>query len=229
MTKYKTTAEVAKIIRKELAANFPGIKFSVRSSTYSGGSSIRVEYTDGPAYEKVNSLVRKFNGASFDGMIDLKSYNDAIEYNGEKISLGVDFIFVDRHASNETFKAICLAIAEKWGASEPGFDGGTGNSGIYVKFNQYDNSYPTGSLHTEFHREFVKWDAADGFNGVDDLPSIKEYNRDMASYQESKELIECLTDYESDVLEQVAEMLPFYSFDEPVKKSAPKSESWKVW
>lgn len=231
MTKYLSTAEVAKIIRKELKENFPGIKFSVRSKVYAGGSSIRIGYTDGPAYNKVNSLVQKFAGATFDGMIDMKEYKDDIEYNGEIVSLGVDYIFTDRHHSNETFKAICLAVAEKYGADTPVFGGGTENECIYVKENEQNKNYVHNSLHTEFHREFSKWDEQDGpVNGSDDLPGIKEYERDMADYQVnrySNEPVDCLTDYQEDVFEQAAEMLPLYSFDEKVKNS--KVESWKVW
>ena len=42
MTKYFTCAETAKLIRQSLKEAFPGVKFSVRSSTYSGGASIDV-------------------------------------------------------------------------------------------------------------------------------------------------------------------------------------------
>jgi len=36
-TKYIGLTDVAKIIRKDLKSNFSGIKFSVRSESYSGG------------------------------------------------------------------------------------------------------------------------------------------------------------------------------------------------
>ena len=68
--KYLTCAETAKLIRKDLKANFPGVKFSVRSDTYSMGASIRVKYTDGPAEADVKAVTDKYVGAGFDGMID---------------------------------------------------------------------------------------------------------------------------------------------------------------
>lgn len=39
MTQYMTTAETAKMVRRALGEAFPGVKFSVRSKTYAGGSS----------------------------------------------------------------------------------------------------------------------------------------------------------------------------------------------
>lgn len=44
MTDYIGLADTAKLMRKALAKNFPGVKFYVRSKSYSGGSSINVYY-----------------------------------------------------------------------------------------------------------------------------------------------------------------------------------------
>ncbi len=71
---YLTCADTAKLIRKALAGEFPGVKFSVRSSTYAGGASIRVGWTDGPTGKQVDNVVGVFAGADFDGMIDLKTH-----------------------------------------------------------------------------------------------------------------------------------------------------------
>jgi len=72
-TRYLTAAETAKLLRPALAANFPGVKFSVRSDTYSMGASIRVHWTDGPRTWQVEKVARRFEGADFDGSIDLKT------------------------------------------------------------------------------------------------------------------------------------------------------------
>jgi hypothetical protein len=74
--KYLSCAETASLLRKALAREFPGTKFSVRSSVYSMGASIRVRWTDGPSHSRVKAVTEQFEGADFDGMIDLKSYND---------------------------------------------------------------------------------------------------------------------------------------------------------
>lgn len=70
--KYLTCAETAKLIRKQLSQKFPGVKFSVRSQTYSMGASIDVGWTLGPTKKQVEAVTEPFAGAGFDGMIDLK-------------------------------------------------------------------------------------------------------------------------------------------------------------
>ena len=89
---YYSATETAKLIRKELKAVFPWIKFSVRKS---GHNSIRVGFTGTPDEgHMVNLLVREFRGCDFDGMTDSKNYL-AHEKNGQRIYYGADFIFVD--------------------------------------------------------------------------------------------------------------------------------------
>jgi len=69
--KYLTCAETAKLVRRDLKTNFPKIKFSVRSDTYSMGASIRVFWTDGPTQDQVDSVVSVYESSGFDGSIDL--------------------------------------------------------------------------------------------------------------------------------------------------------------
>lgn len=71
-TSYLSAAETAKLVRKALKAKFQGVKFSVRTSTYSGGASIDVRWTNGPLVQEVDPIVKVFEGSGFDGMIDLK-------------------------------------------------------------------------------------------------------------------------------------------------------------
>jgi hypothetical protein len=105
------TVDVAKLIRVELKKTFPKTKFSVRSSIYAGGSSIRVHWTDGPTKKRVEEVIGHFEGASFDGIIDLKSYHDS-EWNGEKVHFGNDFLFCERSYS-PAFVARVAEEAEK--------------------------------------------------------------------------------------------------------------------
>lgn len=98
-----SAAETAKLIRKALRADFPGIKFSVRSSTYAGGASIDVSWTDGPREEQVDGTLGLYAGASFDGMIDLKSYHDTLlmtENGPELVHFGADFVLSSRKVSD---------------------------------------------------------------------------------------------------------------------------------
>lgn len=73
--RYLSCAETAKLVRAALKRELPGVKFGVRSHTYAGGASINVSWTDGPQSDAVDAVVKRFAGAGFDGMIDLKTYN----------------------------------------------------------------------------------------------------------------------------------------------------------
>jgi hypothetical protein len=69
---YLSCAATAKLVRAALKKAFPGVKFSVRSDTYSGGASINVNWTDGPSSAAVKRVAGAFAGGGFDGMIDMK-------------------------------------------------------------------------------------------------------------------------------------------------------------
>lgn len=69
---YLSCADTAKLMRAALKDKFPGVKFSVRSHTYSGGASIDVGWTDGPTEKMVDAVVQAFAGSGFDGMTDYK-------------------------------------------------------------------------------------------------------------------------------------------------------------
>ncbi len=69
---YLSAADTAKLVRAALKRSFPDTCFSVRSKTYSGGASINVSWTDGPACKLVERIAGQFAGGRFDGMIDIK-------------------------------------------------------------------------------------------------------------------------------------------------------------
>lgn len=112
--RYLTAAETAKLIRKALKASFPGVKFSVRSKSYSMGASVNVSYIDGPTKEAVSQVTDAFRGSDFDGMIDLKTYRGAQLVNGELVSFGADYVFVEREFSEALFAAHTNAFAKRW-------------------------------------------------------------------------------------------------------------------
>jgi hypothetical protein len=100
---YLSCAETAKLVRKALKADFPGTKFSVRSSTYAGGASISVRWTDGPRTETIEGTLGLYAGASFDGMQDLKEYHDTLLMtdDGPKyVHMGADFVHGTRETSD---------------------------------------------------------------------------------------------------------------------------------
>ena len=95
MTKYLTCAETAKLLRTILKEQFQDTRFSVKSKTYSGGASITVRWTEGPSSENVRKITSLFQGATFDPMIDLKSYQK-FNVEGQQVQFGADYIFTER-------------------------------------------------------------------------------------------------------------------------------------
>ena len=49
--------DTAKAVRRAIKTQWPRVKFSVRSSVYSGGASIDVRWTDGPAGRRLRAGV----------------------------------------------------------------------------------------------------------------------------------------------------------------------------
>jgi hypothetical protein len=99
MAEYKRipATEVGKLIRENLKAEFPGVKFGVKKT--SGGSCYTIQWVDGPTSRQVDEVVSMFKGASFDGMYDLKTYNHITNEDGDQIHYGVDYIFSNRSYS----------------------------------------------------------------------------------------------------------------------------------
>lgn len=125
--RYLSCAETAQLVRSALKKEFPAVKFSVRSSVYSGGASINVHWNDGPDTKAVEHIAKRYEGADFDGMIDMKSYAshwlmpdgsvvlahadgtqgsmgvipsyhaDKPSPEAERVRFGADFIFCDRN------------------------------------------------------------------------------------------------------------------------------------
>ena len=114
--RYLTTAETAKLLRQALKERFPTTRFSVRSKTYSGGSSIDIEWTDGPTTTAVDALKAHFEGATFDGMIDLKSYLPAVAHNGEVVKMGADFIFTHRRYTGPFLSRVVAEVGTRYHA-----------------------------------------------------------------------------------------------------------------
>lgn len=95
-TTYLTAAQTAALVRKSLKEAFPKTKFSVRAHR---GSSINIDWQDGPTPAQVDSIADRFNGSYFDGMIDFKgSIHHQID--GKDVRLGADFIFTHRSNSD---------------------------------------------------------------------------------------------------------------------------------
>lgn len=109
----KQAALAAQALRSELKKVFPSTKFSVRSQTYSGGDSIRVEYElteTSPTPEQVSKIANKYQEGHFDGMQDM--YVNDPDFAG----VGAKYVFVqpDSAALMERSKTTFLKY---WGLS----------------------------------------------------------------------------------------------------------------
>ena len=69
-------AKTASEIRKELKAAFPGVNFSVKSQTFSGGNSVDIKWADGPTRDKVTDITAKYQYGHFNGMEDCYEYTN---------------------------------------------------------------------------------------------------------------------------------------------------------
>lgn len=94
--KYLTAAETAKFICAALKTAFPGVKFSVRSDTYSLGASIYVRWAGGPTETAVRAIVNPFQGSDFDGMTDSTTHRPPTRIDGEFVHFGADYIKTTR-------------------------------------------------------------------------------------------------------------------------------------
>jgi len=85
------------MIRQELKAAFPEIKFSVKSESYSMGNSVNIDWIDGPTTDEVSAISSKYQKGHFDG------YNDCYNFDNVNETLPqVKFVFNNRSMSEET-------------------------------------------------------------------------------------------------------------------------------
>lgn len=112
--RYISVADTAKLIRAAIKVAFPGVKFAVRSKSYSGGASISINWTDGPTTKEVEAVTGRFAGATFDGMVDLKTNHDS-DLDGERVRFGADYVFCNRDYSPEFLRRRAESVAHRWG------------------------------------------------------------------------------------------------------------------
>ena len=93
-TIYELPKETAKKIRKALKAAFSGIKFSVTTDRYTGGSSANINWVNGPTQAEVQKVANKFTSHSFDGMDD-STERHGYEFEGKRY-MGVGYVFATR-------------------------------------------------------------------------------------------------------------------------------------
>lgn len=105
----------AENIRRELKRRFPGVKFTVRSESYSMGNSVNVSWTDGPTQKAVEEVTDRHKGGSFDGMTD--SYTTDRDNTFGDVFGTAKYVFAQREW---TLTAVRAAVAKVlgWEVSE---------------------------------------------------------------------------------------------------------------
>lgn len=109
-----TTA--AKNVRFELKKAFPGVKFQVKTSRYSGGDSLRASWIDGPSTKQVDAIIQKYSAGHFDGMTDYYEYGNDV-FN--EIFGGCKYVFAERGFSDELIAKVIEQVAKDYGGCEP--------------------------------------------------------------------------------------------------------------
>lgn len=142
--RYISCADSAKLLRKALKSNFPGVRFSVKSRVYAGGASIDIHWLDGPTRKQVESVSRHFQSADFDGMIDMESGRDqwltpqgevyVARIDGtegsagtiatrtfirphddaERVHLGSKYVFAERECTEEMYNTVAAEVSKKY-------------------------------------------------------------------------------------------------------------------
>ena len=113
IVEYVSMKDTNKLMRKVLKESFPGVKFSIRGSSYAGGASTTINWTDGPNEDQVDGLISVFKGSYFDGMIDYKG-NRYAWLDGNEVSFATDFIFYNRDYSRKTELRMIGRLMDKY-------------------------------------------------------------------------------------------------------------------
>lgn len=98
-----STRQSTSLLKKYLLEKF-GIKASVKSDKYSGGSSMRIAYNLGLKTSHIENDLGRLERGNFNGMIDLYEYKNAaergIKINGVELEM-YNYVFVNREISDE--------------------------------------------------------------------------------------------------------------------------------
>lgn len=115
-TTTSTQAKAAKAIRKELKDAFPGIKFSVRSSSFAGGNDVTIDWTDGPTRVEAQKITGKYQYGNFDGMTDCYEYS-----NGHTDIPQAKYVMCQHRYSDDARREAANTICERFGYEKEGF------------------------------------------------------------------------------------------------------------
>ena len=132
---YKSShAAASAAIRAELKTNFPTVKFSVTSESYSMGNSVHISWTDGPTVKQVEEFSSKYQYGHFNGMEDI--YENT---NSRDDIPQAKYVSESRTMSKEAEESIITQLSEYYGAQYfNDMDDRDKNRLIYEKFTETD-------------------------------------------------------------------------------------------
>lgn len=109
-------AQAAASIKKELATAFPGVKFSVRSKSFSMGNSVDVSWELGPTTKEVDAILDKYVEGHFDGMTDYYEYGRDEQTRAFQAAHGsAKYVHGSRSMPEGLFERLCQDIAQHFG------------------------------------------------------------------------------------------------------------------
>lgn len=149
MTIYVSATDTAKHVRAALKENFPGTRFSVRTTKYAGGASLDVNWTGGPTTPKVDAVIKDYEGTEPDASGD---FCDPVthEKNGDRIQYGARHILTSRKITPSTHAALQAEILASMGLE--GLDTGRAYPVPPIVLERADHyRYSQGTIH-----EFVR-------------------------------------------------------------------------
>lgn len=132
--KSSSHAAAAAMIRKELKAAFPSVKFSVTSDSFAGGDSVDVRWTDGPTTGQVEKFSSKYQYGHFNGMEDIYEYTNSREDIPQ-----AKYVQEHRSMSDEAEKIVYDALLNQYGKEYfENIDQWEVKRRIYQKFSETD-------------------------------------------------------------------------------------------
>ncbi len=113
---YPSAKLAAKNIRAELKRAFPGVKFSVRSSTFSMGDSVTVSWDLGPTTRQVEEITMQYKEGRFDSSQDLYEYNEDDAFT--RLFGGSKYVSSSR-SIEAALQPVCGALCDLLGVPRP--------------------------------------------------------------------------------------------------------------
>lgn len=195
-------------LKTELVRAFPGVSFSVKSETYSMGSSLNVRWTDGPTVSQVKEFSDKYQTKSFDGMTD-STTNVSTVFN--TVFGGAGYV----HENREVSETLLIETAAKEGLE---FTAEEWQEFVKVAHQDHET--------TEIHRNIVN--KAHETSKLPDISTVPHYDHEQT--QESNEDITVRMNSERNGVEILFNSKPDRSVIDSLKSNgfrwSPRGKLW---